>query len=267
VAKLREKTINYRRAMWLSGGRSLESYIREAVPLLPTVSDRTYLADSGRVVKLLSIDQRSPGWLLHISAETPGEPAPIVPEAKAEKSVNVSTWDAPNSTEYMDGDAFVYVVSDHVCVCTSTLHEAVIYDAILHLFSLARLSSDSQKFELARVANADKLKLIHGVGIKSIDLQSTLYKASEDYARRQTQAQGLAGWLSKQLKALFGKPHDVTNDRLQIKVIIKKGWKDAKTLEIRRKKIRITGRKFDKKPRKRRSVFNIVGQQSSNYAR
>ena len=242
MAKLREKTINYRRAIWLSGSRSLESYIREAGPLLPNVSDRTYLADSGRVVKFLSIDQRTPGWLLHISAETPGEAASIVPEAKSEKSVNVSTWDAPPTNEYMDGDAFAYVVRDHVCVCTSTLHDGVIYDAILHLFSLAGLSPDSQKFDLVRVVNADKLKLIHGVGIKSIDLQSTLYQASQDYARRQAQTQGLTGWLSKQLKALFGQPHDVTNDSLQIKLIIKKDGRMRKHLKLGEKRLELLGR-------------------------
>lgn len=239
MAKLREKAVNYRRAMWLSGSRTLESYIRESVPLLPTVSDRTYLADSGRVVKLLSIEQRSPGWLFHISAETPGEAASIVPEANAEKSANVSTWGAPNRTEYMDGDAFAYIVSDHVCLCTSTLHDGVVYDAILHLFSLAKLSANSQKFSLVRVANADKLKLIHGVGIKSIDLQSTLYKASQDYARRQTQAQGLTGWMSKQLKALFGKPHDVTNDSLQIRLIIKKDGRMRKHLKLGEKRLEL----------------------------
>jgi hypothetical protein len=237
VAKLREKTINYRRAMWLSGGRSLESYIREAVPLLPTVSDRTYLADSGRVVKLLSIDPRTRGWLLHVSAETPGEAASIVPDAGARKSINVSTWDAPNSTEYMDGDAFAYVVGDHVCMCTSTLHDVVVYDAMLHLFSLAKITADSQRFDLIRVANADKLKMIHGAGIKSIDLQSTLFKASLDYSRRHAQTQGLVGWLSKQLKALFGKPDDVTNDSLQVKLIIKKDRRVRQHLTLGEKRL------------------------------
>jgi hypothetical protein len=196
VAKLREKTINYRRAMWLSGSRTLESYIKEAAPVLPTVSDRTYISDSGRVVKFLSVDPRTPGWLLHISAETPGEAASIVPDAGAQKSIDVSTWDAPTSTEYMDGDAFAYVVDDHICVCTSTLHDGVIYDAMLHLFSIAKLTNNSQRFDLVRVADADKLKMIQRVVIKSIDLQSTLYKASLDYSRRHAQAQGLVGWVS-----------------------------------------------------------------------
>jgi hypothetical protein len=182
--------------------------------------------------KILCVNDAKPGFLLHISAETPGEPASIVPDAGSGNSIDVSTLNPPNNAEYMDGDAFAYIRGNHVCLCVSLINDAVIYSALQQLFSLAKLTAEAQKFELLKVANTDKLKLIQSEGIKSIDLKTTVYKASFDYSRRHAQAQGIAGAVGKHIKAFIGKPHDVTNDSLQIVLTIKKDLRVRKHLTL-----------------------------------
>jgi hypothetical protein len=237
MKEFREKTIGYRRALWLAGTRSLESYIREAWRILPDIRDRTYVRNDDQEVKILTVGENTPGLLLHISADTPGEWASIVPDAGDKQSIDVSTTNPPTSTEFMDGDAFAYIHDDHVCLCVSLVHDAIIYGALRYMFSSARLSSDAQKFELIKVADTDKLKMIHGEGIDYIDLRASVYQASMDYLRRSAQAQGLLGKTAKNIKALVGTPNDVTKDSLQINLIIKKDKRVRKHLTLGEKEL------------------------------
>src|SRR5689334_22013199 len=98
MADLREKTISYRRAEWIdASGITLEWCIREAHRVLRTIDDWT-IGYGGHLTR--SAKQRNVtggGLLLHLTTETPGEAASVVPHPKpTSREIDLGTANPPN---------------------------------------------------------------------------------------------------------------------------------------------------------------------------
>jgi hypothetical protein len=220
AADKRERTLTYRRALWLNDDPatiSLESCVRQACEKLKTVGERTIIHGEGQYVSIAS-EQRDAkkGVLLHLTAETPGEAASIVPvPLKTSEKIDVSTTLPPKDFEFMDGDAFLYVIGDDVCLCSTSMMDGGIAYFFREIFKIAKLRKDADRFELAKTADINKIALIKRSGIKEIEIRATLFQASTDYVRRKTQPFSLLGAVNKHFKALLGKENDATNDALK----------------------------------------------------
>ena len=160
--------------------------------------------------------------------ETPGEAASVIPMANGAGEVDVRTINPPNDAEFMDGDAFLHVSGDDVLLCATGVRDGALIELFRKLFVAAKLSKDAQQFNLSKIANADKLKLIQSNGVASIELKAMVYQASADYVRRKSQAFSIAGAAAKHIKAIFGNENDVTKDGLQTAVVIKVNGRDRK---------------------------------------
>ena len=85
MAEKKEKTVSYRRALWVDGvrGIDLEWCIREAHAKLKTVDNLT-IGYGGTLTKSAKQKNVRPdgksGLLLHLVTETPGESASVVPK-------------------------------------------------------------------------------------------------------------------------------------------------------------------------------------------
>jgi hypothetical protein len=77
MAKMREKTLSYRRAEWLADvpkGTTLESCLKAAHHVLKTVQDKTIIRDNGQQISAIKkLAARQGGFFLHVTADTPGE--------------------------------------------------------------------------------------------------------------------------------------------------------------------------------------------------
>jgi hypothetical protein len=107
MADIRQKTISYLRAIWLNptpSSRPLESYLREATKNLKSVSERTVERDNGQNLRIVGHRESVGHVLIHVTADTPGEHASIVPNAVAGSvDVRITTVPPPNDAEYMAG--------------------------------------------------------------------------------------------------------------------------------------------------------------------
>lgn len=224
MATLREKTLSYRRAEWVGGGNTpgLERCIRQALAQLKTVEDRT-INRNGRNAKVAKAeDGQTGGLLLHIATETPGEAASLVPKVDANaEALDLRTEAPPDDGEWLDGDAFLYATADNVSLCTTALHESSVATFLIHLFEKAKLPPHYRQFILLKAADIAAVTLMHREGVQEIELRASLYKASADYVRRQTQALGILGTVSREFKNLVGRTHDVTPDSLRVFLTIK----------------------------------------------
>jgi hypothetical protein len=137
----------------------------------------------------------------------------------------------------MDGDAFVLVSGNHVCLCMTALRDGAVIELFIRLFGGAKLSKDSQKFMLDKVADADKLKLIQSNVVKEIQLRATVSAATANYNRRQKEAHGIIATAARHIKFLTGKPNDVSKDGLQVIVTVKSDRRDKKHLAMGEKAI------------------------------
>jgi hypothetical protein len=162
------------------------------------------------------------GYLLHFTADTPGEAASIVPKkAIVADEIQVGTAAPPADAEFMDGDAFLYVNHNDVCFCATGLRDSTIRHVLQEFFRLARIRKDADQFDLLKIADVNKVKLLQSQGVAEIELRSTLSVATVSYNRRKLQPQGILGAAAKQVKAILGKEHDVTSDALRVMLTIK----------------------------------------------
>jgi hypothetical protein len=221
----REKTVSYRRAEWLNDdptSLNLGMCLKQAADTLKTVDERTIIRANGQQVRLVSMKPSKGGHLLHFTADTPGEAASIVPKkAIIADEIQVGTAAPPADAEFMDGDAFLYVNQNDVCFCATGLRDSTIRHVLQDFFRLARIRKDADQFDLLKIANVNKVKLLQSQGVAEIELRSTLSVATVSYNRRKHQPQGILGAAAKQVKAILGKEHDVTSDALRVMLTIK----------------------------------------------
>jgi hypothetical protein len=224
MPKVREKTISYRRAEWFGGatGINLERCIRDAHKALKTTGDR-YVFHGDQIARSAKHkDASAGGLLLHITTETPGEPASVVPKVSpTSEEIDLTTEQPPTDGEWLDGDAFLFVKGDHVCMCTTDIRDGAVKFFLYEFFKKAKLRKDSIKFDLMKIADMKKIKLLHSQGVQEIIVKAAMYKASNNYVRRKTRTMGIAGAVAKAAKAIFGKPNDVSPDGLKVLVSIK----------------------------------------------
>ena len=218
------KRIKASRALWLNADPtsiSLVSCIKQSTTKLTTVEERTVERENGQRVRLAAMkaDSKAGVWL-HLTVHTPGEEASVVPETAAAKSeIEVSTTAAPSGAEFMDGDAFLYVNGNDVCMCSTSMSDGAIQYFLQQLFKAAQIRGDATQFVLEKISDVNKIRLIQRQGIKEIEIRGVLFQAS--FSRRKDQAQSILGAAAKQIRHVLGNDHDVNSDALQVGLTVK----------------------------------------------
>ena len=101
----------------------------------------------------------------------------------------------------MDGDAFLYVVGNHVYFCATTVRIGAVRFFLQKLFEKANLNKNCSEFIFLNAPDAGKLARIQREGIKEIQLKASLYRASIDYIRRKAQVAGIIGGIGESIRA------------------------------------------------------------------
>lgn len=222
---LRDKTINYRRAEWFGavGTTTLEDWLNSALGKTTTVAERTVKRGTGHCIRIAKATQSgSGGFLVHLTAETPGEPTSIVPKiTKSIKETAVSTADAPQDAEYLDGDAFLYVRGNHVCMCTTTIRDGAIRNFFHDFFKQTNLDAASTRFDLLKVANVSKIRWLQARGVKEIEIRASLYDTTHKYEQRKSQTCGILRSIGQHLTSVLQTEKDETDDNLRVVFAIK----------------------------------------------
>jgi hypothetical protein len=242
MAEKREKTLSYRRAEWLTDiprGTTLESCLKAAHTVLNTVQDRTIIRDSGQHISAVKkLAPRDGGFFLHVTADTPGEEASVVPKAKRDtEELDVGTIPAPDNAEFMDGDAFLYVKENHVCMCTTGLRDGAVRLFLYEFFVKARLGDWANKFELMKAASVDKIKMLRTQGVKEIALNASLYQATAQYDKRKSTTGGLLRTLAKHIQAIVQQEIEDFDDSLRVQVTIRTDGRVRKHLSVGERRI------------------------------
>jgi hypothetical protein len=225
MADTREKTLSYRHAEWLEAipkGTTLESCLRDAHNTLKTVDERTIVRDSGQCIR--SANKSAPrdgGIFVHLTADTPGEQASVVPKKGNVEAIEVGTAAAPSDAEFMDGDAFLYVNGDHVCMCSTGLRDGAMRLFLYEFFTKARLGKHATKFDLLKVPSLDKMKMLNREGVKQIDLRASLFQATTRYENRKTKALGALRTLARHVMAVVAAEKENFDQGLRVAITIK----------------------------------------------
>jgi hypothetical protein len=155
-----------------------------------------------------------------MTADTPGEAASTVPKALNHADVNVGTVPPPNNAEYMDGDAFLYILEDHVCYCSLNIRDGGLVYALGALFEKAGLGENSALFSLEKIADASKLQMIAQRGVKEVVLDASLYEATSLFNARHAEPVGLLRSIGRTFYSLRANDNADRVDNLQVRVSI-----------------------------------------------
>ena len=169
MAEPRRKTLSYHRAQFFNAepgtinlGLSISS---KATDKLQSVAERSLLKPGGYPTRLAHFQSRGAaggGALLHLTIETPGEHASVVPKVpEAATELRVATLAPPNDAEYMDGDAFLYVKDNDVCLCTTAVTLNTVRHFLHAFFEAAKIRRDAGQFDLMNAVDNRKVALIH----------------------------------------------------------------------------------------------------------
>jgi hypothetical protein len=241
MAEKREKTVSYRRAVWVKGAHSinLEMCITEALNKCTSLSDRTVARGNGQLVRLAAAPEDGEGGrYLHLVVDTPGEAASVVPTNSRAAELKVGTTPPPANMDFMDADAFAYVRGNHVCLCTTSMTDSTTRQFLADLFVRAKLRKDASEFDLLKVGDQSKLKIIQDEGVKEIDIKGTIYEATAHYNKRKGQAASLLGHLGKEVRAILGSANDVNDDALDVGLTLKIDHRRKKGISLGEKRLK-----------------------------
>lgn len=174
----RSKILRYRRVVFADSDLTMQQLLARAARNLPNVEDRSF-RHLGKVYEGLKIDAEHPesGVFIDFVTYTEGEQASIVRQ-QGEQEGELDVANAPEGSEYMDGNMFLFVKGDHLFFCASRLYERAI-DVFLMKF-IEEAGLDCPVFELKQVTNEDTLRLLLSEGVKRVTLNTTIYKAAYD---------------------------------------------------------------------------------------
>ena len=220
------KSLTYRRAIWLdeASTNDLEKFIRSAANKLKTAAERQFGSGEGRILSCAKLELlRAGGVFLHVTAMTPGEAASIIKTDAIDQrqDIAVETLSPPTNSEFMDGDVFLLIVGNHLCLCSNILRDSTLRHYLLKLLEKANVGSGAAAFDIKPVASKDIVKLINDSAISSITLNAAMYEASNKAAKQKSHTIGALGAVGKYLGAMVGRQNDVTNDSLSIALTIK----------------------------------------------
>lgn len=222
----KERVVSYRYVEWVISDPksiSLMACFNEAIKKRPT-SDLRTVSYNGQLLTLASykLDGKE-GIYLHITVETPGESASVVPRLKLPvDKFDVGTAPPPEDSEFMDGDAFLYIRGNHLFLCATNVQDETVRRFLTEYFKAAEIRDDSDKFVLTKKADLTSLQLLKKEGVKEIELAATMYEATAHYQARKNQAFSVLGSASKAFKTLVGtSEHDVNEDGLRVAITIK----------------------------------------------
>ena len=207
----RTKKFYYRRVSWQSKDKStLEKMLKNAHSQFKTAGERTFLKTDGEVQGAsYKIEDKHRGIYLHIGVCKPGESASVIDGDKTLAESNTDEHPAPEGKEFLDGEIFAYVRKNHIIFCTTNLQETILKFYLRKILGKCGFTAIEQTLELHSIARTNTIKMIKNEGIKSIDLNMSLYDASMlRLEKKEKKSHGLYTALVDQLETIFAQDPD-----------------------------------------------------------
>lgn len=177
MAKL-TKTLEYRRARFLDDGQNLEQLVRQAWGMYGTQAERTITVGGDRsTTGLRCYDFQAVGFAVHCGRYIDGQGVGTIPTAPAAE-VDIGEQAPSPGENFLNSDLMAVVKGNHVVCMNCGRNGGSLRIYFQQLFRKAGFDDASRQFELARIANPDKVAIIQALGVKSIDLELDIAEAT-----------------------------------------------------------------------------------------
>ena len=172
------KTLEYRRARFVSPGHNLELLTRQAWGSFATHLDRgVSKPDRAIVTGTKDRDEGALGFAVHCARFYDRQGVGTIPMAPAAQ-VDLGERQPDPSENFLNADFLALIRGNHVVCLNCGRDGGALRSYLSGLFKKAGMPTDAQMFELTRIGNPNALAIIERVGVKSIDMKVDISEAS-----------------------------------------------------------------------------------------
>ncbi len=234
------KRLMYRRASWTNQEkRTLEDLLKKCHDTFKTTAQRTVAGPYGSELQCAKyMIKKDIGLLFQIASYVPGQPTSAIEESSQSTTVSgITEVPAPVGNNFLDGDVFVLINGNNVIVLQSGVRESAALNYFEKMLNKKGDTEAAISLEFHGIAKEDKVKMIKNQGVKSIELNASLYEASLMHLerkagkKRETRVLDLPGTVAETLKRVFAKDKSLKEitekENVNIKLSISFDGKEA----------------------------------------
>jgi hypothetical protein len=216
-SKKKQKRLHYRRAVWVPESdtqevkNTLEYYLELSHAETEIAQNLTFSFGDHEIA---CADRRltSDGFYLHLATYSPGGDTSTIVKDSSLRARAISPEPAPQGKDYLHGDIFILVKDNHVLLCPSGARENIAIKYFIFILEKLNKKFSAASFNLAIIANVDKLNMIKNEGVREIVLNSSIYEASKHFIEKNDpKFSGLIPNIVSDLKRIFSEDKDLKN--------------------------------------------------------
>lgn len=238
------KRLFYRRAFWEGQKKdgALEDFISECHKKFTSTSDRTFKGLYGTEIQCAKYEyKKNVGIFMQIASYVPGQSTSVINNASAQTTESpVSEVEAPVGNDFLDGDIFFFINGNNIILLQSGARDTVALHYLNQMLIKNSFEHISSTLEFQKIANEDKVQMIKNEGVKSIELNASLYEASLMYADKKKQDQKIKvtkimeikGIIAEHIRQVFAKDESLNSisekENVNIKLSISFDGREAR---------------------------------------
>jgi len=199
------KTLHYRRAVFSKNGprpKKLEAYVGAAFKNLETVDDRTVEVQGRNYQGSAYAVKDHIGCFLHVSTYIEGDQASTVPTNGKVREADLQTTDAPDGTEFAEGDIHALISGDDVLFCATGLRDMSLKRYLDAVFDAEGV--EVPYYEIKPAAKELALQMI-AEGVKEVGINAAANRADLTHALTGGQGASIGGSIGQFFAAISGK--------------------------------------------------------------
>nr|WP_319491842.1 hypothetical protein [uncultured Desulfobacter sp.] len=227
------KQVYYKRSSWEGQKNTeyLETFVKVCHDKYKSTALRTFKGFYGSEMKCAKYDdsEKDVGIMMQIASYVPDQPTSVIEKSSNQASeASVDAIDAPPGKDYLDGDVFILINKNDVILLPSGAREKVALHYLIAMLKKNDFDYIAGTLEFQSIANEDKVRLVKKEGVKSIELNASLYEASLMYIDRKsekshkvTKLMDVKGKIAEHLRELFAEDESLRDIKEKENVNIK----------------------------------------------
>ncbi|WP_116654439.1 hypothetical protein [Pelagibacterium sediminicola] len=218
------------------GPGTLQNILKLAHPDGCNIDHRTF--DTGQsVLKVLNFERSAKYELIHLVAYTPNDRVQVVPVAGGSVNIGLELAQAPDQTEFLDGEMMLLVRGNDVLVCRCGLPDGALIDYVEHMASHLGIGTDLSRFSLGKRIDMDKMAMIVEEGVHRLRMNAVAHSVSVDHAERETVRKRMLGSVLDDIRALLMMEGKVPEEAENLKVEVSLSFDKRKGGDVERQQI------------------------------
>lgn len=180
-----------------------------------TVGERQVEID-GQVLQVRNLETRDGSSMIHLVAYTPDDEIAVVPDADDVETADLILAEAPDETEFLDGEIMFLINGNDVGICRCGIGEGKLYLYVEELARRAGYDTANLAFRLYPRADVDKMAQVMREGVHRLSMNAIANEISINEA--DTAVESLLSSTLRELGALIGFEPQEAQDIENLKV-------------------------------------------------